>query len=506
MWHNIDYSAMTIYNHKYTLHLVSIILLVCLSMGVSLQALGASATNKDFTVVIDAGHGGKDHGAIDNGVREKDINLSVALRLGELIKKKLKNTKVVFTRDDDTFVSLQGRADIANKAKGDLFISIHTNSVDAKNKNRKTVAGASVYTQGGHKDEANMAVARRENSVIELENGYQQKYSGFDPNKVESYIIFEMAAKHNISQSHRFAKNVQDNLVKIASRKDRGVHQAGFWVLWATSMPSALIELDFICNPESAKYMTSKEGVDKLAEAIFEAVKVYEQNFMQKQKMMSDNNRNASRSSNFASAVHAGVNTSHKVIDYDYNPSANYTSDYSYSSEENYESSGAPQPDMVAISRIPEQDNKDLSHSNLRMTASQVKPRHAADGRRRRSVAAKSLSDSRNLSVNHIKVNEEFTGEMAKAEPLEKEPKSQPVMASSTPDKNKKKKGKDNTGRGKENVTKGKNSAKGRDWVAQVNKNAQNSAKEKRVVTASSDAKASSEAKHAGERKSLKRR
>ncbi|MDE5923826.1 MAG: N-acetylmuramoyl-L-alanine amidase, partial [Muribaculaceae bacterium] len=157
-----------------------IILTVMLLAGISFRV---DAAKDGFTVVIDPGHGGNDHGAIDNKAREKDINLAVGKRLGELLRKKQKDIDVVFTRDDDTFVSLQGRADIANKAKGDLFISIHTNSVDAKNKNRTTVAGASVYTLGNHKDDANMGGARRENSVIELEDGYKQKYSCFDPSK-----------------------------------------------------------------------------------------------------------------------------------------------------------------------------------------------------------------------------------------------------------------------------------------------------------------------------------
>ena len=150
---------------------------------------------RQFTLVIDPGHGGKDIGAIDNNAREKDINLGVALQLESLIKKKMKDTNPVMTRDKDVYLTLQQRADIANKAKGDLFISIHTNSVDKKNRNRKTIAGSSVYALGLHKDDNNMAVARRENSVIELESNYEQKYSGFDPSKDESYIIFEMAQK-----------------------------------------------------------------------------------------------------------------------------------------------------------------------------------------------------------------------------------------------------------------------------------------------------------------------
>lgn len=238
--------------------------------------LSYGAQSHTFTLVLDAGHGGKDVGAVDNGACEKDINLGVAKRVAEKVKKNLKGVKVVMTRDDDTFISLQQRAEIANSAKADLFISIHTNSVDKSNKNRRSVAGASVYALGLHKDDSNMSVAQRENSVIELEGkDYQQKYSGFDPQKDESYIIFEMAQKKNLAQSIRFADDVQKNLVSHAGRKNRGVHQAGFWVLWATAMPAVLVELDFICNPESAEYMTSKKGEEELAEAIFQAIRQY---------------------------------------------------------------------------------------------------------------------------------------------------------------------------------------------------------------------------------------
>lgn len=257
-----------------------IIFLLTLLVPISLFAAPvAKGNDSKFTVVIDAGHGGKDTGAIDNGVKEKDINLGVAQELAEMIRKKLKGVNVVLTRDNDTFLTLQERADKANKAKGDLFISIHTNSVDKSNKNRTTVAGASVYALGLHKDQNNMKVAQRENAVIELEKNYEQKYSGFDPNKDESYIIFEMAQKKNLSQSIKFANEAQKQLVNVASRKDRGVHQAGFWVLWATSMPAVLVELDFICNPNSAKYISSEQGQKKLAEALFNAVKSYSESY-----------------------------------------------------------------------------------------------------------------------------------------------------------------------------------------------------------------------------------
>lgn len=242
---------------------------------------------KKFTVVVDAGHGGKDFGAVDNKAKEKDINLGVALQLEKLVKKKLKDANIVMTRDDDTYLTLQQRADIANKAKGDLFISIHTNSVDKSNKNRKTVSGSSVYALGLHKDDNNMRVARRENSVIELEENFDQKYSGFDPSKDESYIIFEMAQKKNLSKSIRFAEQAQKKLVK-SGRKDRGVHQAGFWVLWATSMPSVLIELDFICNPTSARYLNSDKGHKELATAIFNALEDYYESWLHSQGRVSD--------------------------------------------------------------------------------------------------------------------------------------------------------------------------------------------------------------------------
>lgn len=244
--------------------------------GQSPATKGKTQDKHEFTVVIDAGHGGHDVGATDNGIREKDVNLGVAKKLAEMLGKKRKDVKVVMTRDKDEFISLQERADIANRNRGDLFISIHTNSVDKKNSNRKKVEGSSVYALGLHKDANNLKVAQRENSVIELESNYEQKYSGFDPKKDESYIIFEMAQKRNLGHSLKFAGEAQKQLVNVAERADRGVKQAGFWVLWATSMPSVLVELDFICNPKSAKFIGSADGQQKMAQALFNAIENYE--------------------------------------------------------------------------------------------------------------------------------------------------------------------------------------------------------------------------------------
>lgn len=226
-------------------------------------------------IIIDPGHGGKDVGAVEHGVKEKDVNLGVAKKLHALIKKNLKNSKAILTREDDTYLTLQQRADIANKNKGNLFISIHANSVERTNPNRRNISGASVYVLGPQKDQNNLQVARRENSVIELESNFEQKYSGFDPSKDESYIIFELSQKRNLNQSLKFANLAQKSLVSIGKRNDKGVKQAGFWVLWATSMPSALVELDFICNPESAQFLNSEKGQAQLAKALFSAVESY---------------------------------------------------------------------------------------------------------------------------------------------------------------------------------------------------------------------------------------
>ena len=238
-------------------------------------ALSFSVNANDFVVVLDAGHGGKDYGALGVSAREKDINLSVAKLLGQMINDNINNVKVVYTRDDDRFLTLQKRAQIANEANGDLFISIHTNSLDKRNKKRKTIAGASVYTLGLHRTDENLEVAKRENAVIELEEDYSTSYSGFDPNSAESYIIFELNQNKHLEQSVELASAIQQQFITTAGRKNRGVRQAGFLVLAETSMPGVLVELDFICNPTQEKFLASKSGQKKLAKAIFNAFKEY---------------------------------------------------------------------------------------------------------------------------------------------------------------------------------------------------------------------------------------
>ena len=238
-----------------------------------LIAFGVSA--EPFVVVIDAGHGGKDVGALGRKVREKDVNLAVALKLGNLIEEKMQDVKVVYTRKTDKYLTLQDRAQIANKAKGNLYKSIHTNSLAKKNKKRKTIKGASTYTLGLHRSDDNLEVAMRENSVISLEKDYEVTYQGFDPNSTESYIIFEISQSTHMEQSVDFASRVQKEFVSTAGRVDRGVRQAGFLVLARTSMPAVLVELDFICNPTPEQFLGSKAGQNKLAKSLFNAFREY---------------------------------------------------------------------------------------------------------------------------------------------------------------------------------------------------------------------------------------
>lgn len=233
----------------------------------------AATTADKFKLVIDAGHGGHDAGAIGTYSKEKNINLNVALAFGKLVEANCSDVKVIYTRKTDVFIPLEERANIANRNKADLFISIHTNALP----NGRLAYGSETYTLGMARSSENFDVAKRENSVILVENNYQEKYAGFNPNSAESYIIFEFMQDEHMKQSISLAKSIQKYYVSYANRKNKGVHQAGFLVLRETSMPSVLTELGFITTPEEEAYLNSTSGISKLARSIFEGFLDYKQ-------------------------------------------------------------------------------------------------------------------------------------------------------------------------------------------------------------------------------------
>ena len=224
-----------------------------------------------FTVVIDAGHGGHDTGAIGlaQGTREKDLNLSVAQQLAQKISNKYPEVKVVLTRSTDVFLPLQKRADIANKNHADLFISIHTNAAENKN-----ACGAETFILGTDRMEDNLDVAMRENAVMKMEDD-QTVYQGFDPNSIESYILFELMQNQYMDNSLAFAELVQSQFVGTLKRANRGVRQAAFWVLLKSACPSVLIEMGFLSNADEEKWLASEEGKKGIVNGIFNAFEKY---------------------------------------------------------------------------------------------------------------------------------------------------------------------------------------------------------------------------------------
>lgn len=246
-----------------------IILIFILFTGVfvSIPSLLAQKVQR---VVIDAGHGGHDPGAVGKYSKEKDITLSIALKTGNLIKEHLKDVEVIYTRKTDVFVELHRRARIANEAKADLFISIHCNA------NKSTTPyGSETYVMGLHRSDANLAVAQLENASILLEDDYHVQYEGFDPRSPEGYIFFSMLQNAFLDQGLDLASRVQGHFRDHVKLYDRGVKQAGFLVLYKTTMPSVLIEAGFISNANEEKLLASESGQNKIAQAIFRAVKDY---------------------------------------------------------------------------------------------------------------------------------------------------------------------------------------------------------------------------------------
>ncbi|HQN83072.1 MAG TPA: N-acetylmuramoyl-L-alanine amidase [Tenuifilaceae bacterium] len=257
-------------------HFLPIPLLVVLSLllAVGEKALSQTSSSYQLTrVVVDAGHGGKDPGTVGRVSKEKDIALSIALKVGSYIEKNFSEVKVIYTRNDDTFIPLDERSRIANEAKADLFISIHCNSAP-----NRTSFGTETYVMGLHRSADNLDVAMRENAVISYEDDYSTRYEGYDPSSSESYIIFSMLQNAFLDQSLSLANLIQTDFRDRASRKDRGVKQAGFLVLWKTSMPSVLVEVGYLSNASEEKYLNSQEGQDYIASSIYRAFKEYKKN------------------------------------------------------------------------------------------------------------------------------------------------------------------------------------------------------------------------------------
>ena len=257
---------------RYILLTVLIFIVFKLPAGAQVQR-----STKFNTVVIDAGHGGKDPGALGSSVMEKDVVLAIALKVGKYIKQYLPDVKVIYTRDKDVFIPLYKRADIANKSDADLFISIHANSISDPR-----IHGVETYALGPARSNENLEVAKKENSVIVMEDEYTTRYEGFDPNSAESYILFEYMQSTYVEQSTLMASLLQKQFHDRAGRKDRGVKQAGFLVLRNITHPSVLVEVGFLSNKAEEKYLKSESGQTYIASAIFRAIRDYKKQYDEK--------------------------------------------------------------------------------------------------------------------------------------------------------------------------------------------------------------------------------
>lgn len=244
-----------------------------LLVAITLLNFSASPVKTDFkvdVVVIDAGHGGHDPGTLGKNSKEKDVVLKIALKAGKYIEDNIPGVKVLYTRKTDKYVEFQDRADVANKNQADLFISIHANAIVGAN-----AYGTETYVMGLHKDKSNFEVAKRENSVILMDENYKEKYEGFDPASPESYILFSLNQSAYQENSLRFAQKVEDQFKNRVGRSSRGVKQAGFLVLWMTTTPSVLVETGFLSNSREETFLVSENGQDLIASGIYRAFKEY---------------------------------------------------------------------------------------------------------------------------------------------------------------------------------------------------------------------------------------
>jgi N-acetylmuramoyl-L-alanine amidase len=251
--------------------IVASFLLASLSFVVRQEPDAPKSQSKVNTVVIDAGHGGKDPGTRGRTTKEKDVALKVALELGRKIKEETPEVKVLFTRSTDVFIELGERSAFANRNNADLFISIHCNATPRS----KSVRGTETFVMGLHKTEGNLEVAKRENSVILQETNYKQKYKGFDPNSPLAHIMLANYQSAFISSSLRLAELIEKKFQSVSDRESRGVKQAGFLVLWRCAMPSVLIETGFLSTPDEEEYLSSEDGQKEVAESIHQAFMAY---------------------------------------------------------------------------------------------------------------------------------------------------------------------------------------------------------------------------------------
>ena len=243
------------------------VLLALLACHLSLTTPLFAAEKHKYTLVIDAGHGGKDPGAKGKYSNEKTINLNVALAFGRYVEQNCPDVKVIYTRKTDVFIPLHQRADIANKNKADVFVSIHTNAVAGKSR----PTGLETYTMGLRRSNEKLSAAMRENEVVLIEQDFQQHYAGFDPRQPESYIIFDVMNEANMVESVELAQLIQKKVCATANRPNKGVKQDAFLVLRETSMPACLIELGFITTPSDEAYLNNKTNIDLLGKGIYQA-------------------------------------------------------------------------------------------------------------------------------------------------------------------------------------------------------------------------------------------
>jgi N-acetylmuramoyl-L-alanine amidase len=262
------------YMEYISIYAYRLLLVIAISLMIN-PLYGINRASKGLgTVVIDAGHGGKDPGAIVGKAHEKDIVLAIALKLGTYIKERLPDVRVIYTRSTDVFIPLFERSVIANKNNADLFISIHANYCTTP-----SIKGTETYVLGLHRSEDNLNVAKRENSVILLEKDHTTRYEGFDPNLSESYIMFELIQNTHLDQSVAFARILQDSFHKRAQRANRDVRQLGLLVLREAAMPAVLIETGYLSNQSEANYLMSDEGRTAIALSIFNSFKLYKEKF-----------------------------------------------------------------------------------------------------------------------------------------------------------------------------------------------------------------------------------